>query len=717
MCTPLFDSLVTRRQDSPQLIEKMQEAVAKLGESEPNRPGMLLGRIQSGKTRAFIGIIARAFDEGMDFAIVLTKGTQALSEQTVKRITEDFKPAIEDDRVRVYDIMKFPQNLRAFQLKQKLVIVAKKEKKNLQRIMDALSRHYPDLKTKRLLIVDDEADFATLAFKKNAKTDTVEPGTIASWIDQLRTATNGAGYLQVTATPYSLYLQPDDEESNPLFHPIRPAFTIILPLFEGYVGGDYFFGEADDDDSPARFAFRDVSDEEIEALKKEDGRRFKMEDLLTTPRLSALRGALLTFILGGSIRRWQQVSAGTRTEKYAFVVHTDQSKGAHEWQARVVDQLIERLGNAARHFPDQLRELVLKCYEELLPALRMRQNPIPSFEIVHSDVRRALIDQHIMVSVVNSENEVKNMLDDKGQLHLDAPLNIFIGGQILDRGITIRNLIGFYYGRSPKSFQQDTVLQHARIYGNRQADDLPVTRFYTTVGLHVVMKQIHEFDTTLRVDIESGAGKEGVYFLRRDTSGHIKPCSPNKILASNIVSIRPLKRMLPIGFQSGYKTYIKDDVAFIDDMVVRHVGDDPRGGEAAVPAEVAGEILERIGKTLDFDGSPYDWDFPGHAAALTYLSRDASDPKMRGKVHLLVRRDRNLSRYRESEQRFSNDPLSYQDRPVADGLAKTAPVLALVRQTGREIDGWRETPFWWPIIIPPAFSKPTVFASKTSGQD
>ena len=37
------------------------------------RPGMLLGRIQSGKTRAFVGAIAIAFDNGFDIAIVLQR--------------------------------------------------------------------------------------------------------------------------------------------------------------------------------------------------------------------------------------------------------------------------------------------------------------------------------------------------------------------------------------------------------------------------------------------------------------------------------------------------------------------------------------------------------------------------------------------------------------------------------------------------------------------
>ena len=61
-----------------------------------------------------------------------------------------------------------------------------------------------------------------------------------------------------------------------------------------------------------------------------------------------------------------------------------------------------------------------------------------------------------------------------------TPYNIFIGGQILDRGITVPNLLGFCYGRSPKRMQQDTVLQHARMYGARPRPDLAVTRLYTT---------------------------------------------------------------------------------------------------------------------------------------------------------------------------------------------------------------------------------------------
>ena len=60
-----------------------------------------------------------------------------------------------------------------------------------------------------------------------------------------------------------------------------------------------------------------------------------------------------------------------------------------------------------------------------------------------------------MITKVNSDKDIEELLDDDGQLKLRTPFNLFIGGQILDRGITINNLIAFYYGRNPQRFQQD----------------------------------------------------------------------------------------------------------------------------------------------------------------------------------------------------------------------------------------------------------------------
>src|ERR1043165_8213454 len=70
-----------------------------------DHPGMLLGKVQSGKTRTFISILALAFDNGFDIAIVLSKNSKALIEQTEKRLTSEFNDFIEDGELEIYDIM------------------------------------------------------------------------------------------------------------------------------------------------------------------------------------------------------------------------------------------------------------------------------------------------------------------------------------------------------------------------------------------------------------------------------------------------------------------------------------------------------------------------------------------------------------------------------------------------------------------------------------
>lgn len=710
----LFQQLTMRRNDSEELKHCMERTVDQLlhSNTDPQRPGMLLGKIQSGKTRAFIGIMALAFDRGIDLAVVLTKGTNALTEQTYQRLSEDFGPFIEDDLVQVYDIMHLPKNLTRFILQQKLVFVVKKQADNLKRTLDALTKRYPDLQRRRLLIIDDEADFASLTFRKNSDTDEIEPGKIAKWVDQLRGATAGVHFLQVTATPYSLYLQPNDTENTALFHPNRPAFTELVPTHPSYIGGDFYFSESDDETSIAHFVYEEVPLTERDVLKAADGRSFKIEHVLESKRVAVLRRAILNFIVGGSIRRLQQKLSGARQEKYSFIVHTEQSRKSHAWQERIVQRLRDELVRIAADEPARLDDLLREAYIDLERSLKLTSEVYPSREEAIAAARQALLDEHVMVVVVNSDNQVKDLLDAKGQLRLDAPLTVFIGGSILDRGVTIRNLIGFYYGRNPQSFQQDTVLQHARMYGARPRPDLEVTRFYTTEHIHQVMKQIYDFDTALRHAIERGEQQNGVYFLRADSSGRIKPCSPNKILVSDIVTLRPHRRMLPVGFQTDYKVRIGKKVEELD-RTIRAVDAAPDRPQL-VDYSVAADILRSIGDTYVWPDEDYAWDFESHVAGLEHLS-SSTESANRGKVWVIAREGGDLKRVREDDGRYSNAPESYQERNLAKQLATDAPVLLLLRQNGTA-DGWRDTPFWWPVIIPPAQTKTTIFASKTKGE-
>jgi hypothetical protein len=142
------------------------------------------------------------------------------------------------------------------------------------------------------------------------------------------------------------------------------------------------------------------------------------------------------------------------------------------------------------------------------------------------------------------------LLDERAELRLRTPFNIFVGGSILDRGITIPYLIAFYYGRNPRTMQADTVLQHSRMYGNRDRRDLAVTRFYTSRDVYDRLYTINEFENTLRGAFESGAHEQGVVFIQADAANRVRPCAPNKVLVSNVVAVRPAGMYLPTGFQT-----------------------------------------------------------------------------------------------------------------------------------------------------------------------
>src|SRR6266480_266371 len=96
-----------------------------------SKPGMLLGKIQSSKTKTFLGIIGLAFDNGYDVVLILTKPTKALAKQTIKRVNKDFADFIESDQAKVYDILDMPERLTQFELNQKLIFVVKKQTDNL----------------------------------------------------------------------------------------------------------------------------------------------------------------------------------------------------------------------------------------------------------------------------------------------------------------------------------------------------------------------------------------------------------------------------------------------------------------------------------------------------------------------------------------------------------------------------------------------------------
>lgn len=705
----------TGRGDAPALERAVNETVAALlsQPTDARRPGMLLGKVQSGKTKAFLGIIAAAFDQGFDVAVVLTKGTKVLARQTVNRIGKEYRIFRDSEELAVYDIMSVP-NLSRWEIeRQKLVFVSKKQKDNLRRLIALFEKDHPSLRTKRVLIVDDEADFASIRFTRGPGTEDVEQGRIAESIDALRRLLNGPAFLQVTATPYSLYLQPDDYGDaggdGYTFEPKRPAFTNLVPIHADYVGGDHYFGEHGDDQMES-FLWREVPAIEMEALRKQDRRRIPKDNPLGSSRSQALVRAIVTFVAGASIRRIQALEAGTSLRRYAMIVHVETAKSAHSWQETVATGIVSALQAAAEARDPVFETLISDAHADLRRSVEAEGLVMPPAGRVLEEARSAFGGGAVVLEKVNSDNDVEALLDENAELKLRTPFNIFIGGQILDRGITVPNLIGFFYGRSPKRMQQDTVLQHSRMYGARPRADLAVTRLHTTAGNFSALKTIHEFDSALRHAFETGAHDRGVAFVIREEGSRITPCAPNKVLASDVIALRPGGAHLPIGFQTRSMTNLRPILQKIGRILPAETVDS--GAPVRIPTTTVVRLLDLIEQTLEFeDGYSFDWE--SCRAAVEYFSRISPEQTDRDLCWVSAHTGRRLARMRQDGIRFSNAPHTYQDRALVRSVEGHLPVLMLFRQEGRSEEGWRDTPFWWPVLFAPAKARPSVFASTT----
>jgi hypothetical protein len=231
------------------------------------------------------------------------------------------------------------------------------------------------------------------------------------------------------------------------------------------------------------------------------------------------------------------------------------------------------------------------------------------------------------------------------------------------------------------------------------------------------MRRMHESDVALRQAIQNNPDQP-IVFIQRDDRGRVLPCSPNKILVSRTTTLRPFKRILPVGFQTDYKTRVASVVEKIDQLL-----DDFRPAKGfdtpfEIPLAVALDILRRIEPTLlmeEEEGYIFDWE--AALSALQYLSSASHVPENRGKVWCLVRTDRNLSR-----KVTSGSHAVYSDAPdttrtegaVARQIAIDTPMLMLIRQNGLEKQDWRGTPFYWPVIVAQQNIRTSIYAHETT---
>lgn len=703
----MYKRLTSIRNDSVALKSCMEECIEKLlaNKTDTEHPGMLLGDIQSGKTRGFTGVIALGFDKKYDVTVVLTKGTRALVKQTVQRFKSEFQEFENEDILRVFDVMEIPDDLNEYVIeRQKLILVVKKEDDNINRLKKLFFETYPTLQYKKVLIVDDEADFVSIGYRSRKNQDgkkEIDINVISRQISDFRKSLrDGSDYLQVTATPYSLYLQPENIELKEItYAPMRPKFTVVLPRHEKYIGSNYYFEESQNEESPAQFLFQSIDEEELKSLSKTHGKI--LDNVLNSNKVKYFRSAIINYVTASCIRIIQSEKQGKKNYKSSFIVHTETGKMKHENQANLVSKLVESLKVEGRMQSSILSDKIEESYENMKLSVSLTDYYLPTFEEVFSKACDYV--RFITIRKINSDNDVLSLLNiSTGELRLESPLNIFIGGQILDRGITIQNLIGFFYGRNPKRMQQDTVMQHARIFGARALEDMAVTRLYTTNRIYESMRRMHESDKALRNVFEEGGPDKKVAFIQKSPDGKIIPCSPNKLLISNTVTLKPSGTLTVYGFQTLAKTHIHNNIRNLT-KILSEIGGSNYENPFLIPVGIAQELIDRIYDTFESDIELHGCTRDEFKAAIEYSANQTKDPSLKGHLYLFSnKKAKNNARYKVNQRgTMFND--SYWDGKTDSVKAKKfaidVPVLFLTFQNGLKENDWKDAQFYWPVLF------------------
>jgi len=465
--------------------------------------GLVVGRVQSGKTANYTALIAKAIDAGYRLIIVMTGMHNQLRWQTQLRLGRELGFDGSDDGIgravagrSVVPVTKpdYGGDFREgtigpefLQGNSTVIAVVKKNAVVLRRLRNWLHRRPSDAHLP-LLLIDDEADQASintggerveysedvsLRERYDLLDDDVEPDTDGSSIQEIvePSAINGlireilkrfnqAAYVAYTATPFANILIDPSAVDLEVGEGLYPRdFIISLPTPANYVGAEQLFGTDPESDPIDIVSSIPESDAVlISARSVDDG----------VQMVDSLRMALIDFLLAAAAKDYR-IGVGAAT----MLVHTTYRIVPQIVLGGLLEDELMSLRNGWKydgHYRDELRQrwesefeyrtgsdgLVYPTFDELRPAIDhlLRTSNAPS------------------VVVFNSETD--------SQLEFDAHPGrkvILVGGNRLARGLTLEGLLVSYFTRQSGTY--DTVMQAARWFGYHD-DYHDLTRIWLT---------------------------------------------------------------------------------------------------------------------------------------------------------------------------------------------------------------------------------------------
>lgn len=516
--------------------------------------GLVMGSVQSGKTANMIGLVTMAAHYDWNIFIVLSGTIDNLRKQTRNRFMSDLtqsggvswrvldytsnsdymidvqskeKYLTEDLKLNIYQ-----SGRTSNQWMYRYVFVCLKNSRRLQNLITWLHSDPAKAARMRIVIIDDEADQASI--------NTVKMGNPQDEEEIERTAVNqliidlvkgcdkdgnlspavfqAVNYISFTATPYANVLNEAYKES------LYPSnFICSLPESNEYFGPKVIWGSKTDEDYSGLNIIRTIPSSEMNEIKQlHKGQAFTLPD--------EFQKSVAWFLCAAAILR----NRGHK-KPISMLIHTTSIQNGHfeEYDTLKNWLLRERstgkiLSLCEQVYYTERDEFRLADLEEGYSKYSKLQNvcdEFPDFDSFKSDISAMLND------IVNIEmGEEKELIYHENGIHLcvdncranrvaeegtylrivyptgeelsymtKAPVFIVMGGNTLSRGLTLEGLVCTYFARNVN--QADTLMQMARWFGYRHGYEL-LQRIWMPVLVQQKFELIEEIDEKLKEEFE-----------------------------------------------------------------------------------------------------------------------------------------------------------------------------------------------------------------------
>lgn len=434
-----------------------------------SRRGMVVGHVQSGKTANYTGLICKAADSGYKVIIVLAGLLNSLRNQTQVRIDKGFigkctifntvtgvgafSPEKKPDYFTTSssDFKKSVANsigVSIGNLRGAAILVVKKNKHSLENLIDWLQHNNKhDLKSLPMLLIDDEADHASINTNKGEE----EATTINRKIRELLNIFGRASYVGYTATPFAnIFIDPDTTDAM-IGEDLFPRhFILSLDPPTNYCGPDAIFTEEGELD-----IVRTVSDF-ADYLPWNHKKDFEPDEL---PQ--SLKTAIGCFILIHTIRLLRKHI----NKHHSMMVNITRYTAV---QTCIKLKIFE--------FINQMKEAII-CNYALSPDEALKNQNIKFLyetwsseykdcEFTWGNIQKYLKESVAPIEVIEvNSSSSSEPLDYSEKNYPSGRTLIAVGGLGLSRGLTLEGLSVSYFLRNSKMY--DTLMQMGRWFGYR----------------------------------------------------------------------------------------------------------------------------------------------------------------------------------------------------------------------------------------------------------